>query len=247
VDGDGQITSDKLRDTLIRLKSKTDVEKLMRAFNTEGKCVTLEEFRDAWIKKDLAQTNEDFQLDKICGTSKSPKKRLDKTLIRDLRRAFDGIDTKHTGRINFEHLEQLFIQAGERVESARLRELVRFFSSTYEEAEKGITFDDFCDGIAKRDVLLKHPLGKKLAQITLLEHVLRSQELSRCMDRGIVVRGERQLIVDKIVFDTSTKFTLVSTKQDTHGIDCVYTFRFCGGGHQSSVSPSASSRQCRRR
>jgi hypothetical protein len=168
---------------------------------------------------------------------------LDKTLIRDLRRAFDGIDTKHTGRINFEHLEQLFIQAGERVESARLRELVRFFSSTYEEAEKGITFDDFCDGIAKRDVLLKHPLGKKLAQITLLEHVLRSQELSRCMDRGIVVRGERQLIVDKIVFDTSTKFTLVSTKQDTHGIDCVYTFRFCGGGHQSSVSPSASSRR----
>jgi serine/threonine protein kinase len=245
VDGDGEISSDELRDSLIRLKKccveSQDVERLMKSFNTEGKLVTLEQFRDAWVKKDLAHNllsdQEDFQLDKIISVAKAT---VEKPLVRELRRAFDEIDKTHSGRISRDLLFQFFEQAHESVKPSELDELMNFFA--FSNKLEGITFDDFCDGVAKRDVLLKHPLGQKLARFAGLEHLIHSQELSRCMGRGFIVSGERQAIVDKIVF-ASTKFSLLTTKQDAQGTDCVYTFRLSGGHNSHSSSPSANRRR----
>ena len=248
VDGDGVITADELRDALIRLKkgsvSPNEVDELMRMFSSNGQAVTIDQFRDAWVKRDLAHCSftdqEEFQLGKIVSIVNMS---VEKQLVKQLRHAFDEIDKSHSGTISRERLREFFASAEVAATTAELNELMNFFGSSL--MTQAITFDDFCEGIAKRDVLLKHPLGQKLAKMSDLEPLVRSQELSLCMGSGFTVCGRRETIVDKLVF-TSPKIALVTKKQDAKGRDCVYTFRLsieAGGSHMSPPASTSSRRR----
>lgn len=58
-----------------------------------------------------------------------------------------------------------------------------------------IPFDAFVMGIVQRDILLRHPMGRRLAAATNLAALFQSRNVSECVRHGFVVVGLQNVIL----------------------------------------------------
>ncbi|RNC30249.1 protein kinase, partial [Trypanosoma cruzi] len=134
IDGYGRITRDEVRDMLATLRGERvgaeDVSELIQLFtgNAGSAFITYKQFRDTWVKKDLAhrpfRRRNDFQLSKIIGTQMDM---VEREVVRQLRLAFDSVDDLHTGAISVDQWKRLFKRCEIKVTEEEIYSLMRFF------------------------------------------------------------------------------------------------------------------------
>ncbi|KAG8341343.1 Protein kinase domain [Trypanosoma vivax] len=232
IDGYGKITRDQLRDMLTTLHgekvSAEEVGELVKLFTGHEKStvITYEQFRDAWVKKDLAHLSfkhsGDFQLSKIISTHKDD---VERDVVRKLRRAFDSIDDLHTGVINVNQWKQLFKRNNCNVNDEELCSLMRFFDEHNQCKLGEITFDMFLDGVVHREMLVRHPMGRKLAAATNLAELLQTRRVTVSVLHGFIVCGIESAIIGKLQ-SQSDRLTLLFKGDTAPGTEQVYSFRY---------------------
>ncbi|RNF26812.1 putative protein kinase [Trypanosoma conorhini] len=205
IDGYDDITRDEIRDMLATLHGgrvdAEDVAELMQLLTGDAasESVTYKQFREAWVKKDLGRqafrANNDFQLLKIMDTQTVV---AEKKEVRQLRSAFDSMDELHTGAITVDQCRRLFERRRISATAEDIQSLIRFFDEPNSSGGGGITFDKFVKGVMKREVLVRHPMGKKLADATNLSEMLQLHNEYECVNHGFFVAGEQDAIAEKL-------------------------------------------------
>jgi serine/threonine protein kinase len=244
---DDCFTFDELRDALILLKKCTvdceQVMSLISIINVSGNkdVVTFEEFRNAWIEKDLAHAKHQdcqfFQLFKLASISHTE---CEASIVRQLRTAFDSVDEMHTGIISFPQWKRIFERAQIDVTDAELHSLLQFWNEVIPDGSESISFEDFVAGIVKRDILLKHPLGKKLANATNLSGFAQLRHVDQSVRTGFLVLGLRESIADKLIVQ-SERLHMISRSQRSLPNEMVISFWYRKEGQSQScchTSPS---------
>lgn len=232
IDGYGRITRDQIRDMLTTLHgekvSAADVSELIQLFTGDenSNFITYEQFCDAWVRKDLAhrpfKLQCDFQLNKIIGTRLDE---VEREVVRQLRTAFDSVDDLHTGVINVDKWRRLFARCKICVTDEEIKSLMRFFDQHDVESTGEITFDKFLVGIVKREMLVRHPMGQKLAAATNLAALLQSRKVSECVRHGFVVVGLESAVVEKLVRHQQ-RLVLLYNDDIVSETENVYSFRY---------------------
>lgn len=133
-DGFGCITRDQLRDMLTTLHGNAvptgDVEELVKLFTGDAKAdhVTFKQFRDAWVRKDLAHVpfthSSEFQLANIIGTEMDA---VERQVVRQLRTAFDSLDESHRGVIQLDQMRRVFEKCHIPVQREDCLSLMKYF------------------------------------------------------------------------------------------------------------------------
>ncbi|RNF02123.1 putative protein kinase [Trypanosoma rangeli] len=205
IDGYENITRDEIRDMLATLHgSQVEAEvvsELMQLLtgDAKSKFVTYGQFRDAWVNKGLGKRSfraqNDFQLLKIMDAQTVD---AEKKEVRQLRSAFDSVDVLHTGAITVEQCERLFERCNISATAEDIQSLMRFFDEPNYSGGRGITFDKFVKGVMKREVLVRHPMGKKLADATNLSEMRQLHNENECVNHGFFVAGEQDAIAEKL-------------------------------------------------
>lgn len=234
IDGYGKITRDQIRDMLTALHgekvSAADVSELIQLFTgkTKSTYITYEQFRDAWVRKDLAhcpfKRQGDFQLLKIIDTRMDE---VEREVVRQLRTAFDSVDDHHTGVINVDQWKRLFARCKISVTDEEIHSLMRFFDERDLESAGEITFDRFLMGMVKREMLVRHPMGPKLAKATNLAALLQSRKLSECVRHGFFVFGHENVVVKKLL-RFRERLVLLYNDDVASDTENVYSFRYAG-------------------
>ncbi len=195
VDHNGdKITKDELRDCLIALNhgelvSSDDVTTVAELFHPASRdCITYAEFRKAWVEDDIGHAkfryDQVFTLPKIAELNHPTANR---NVMKLLRQSFDSLDETHVGAFTRESLQQLFRKSSIKVTDEELESLVE--SLTAINHKKTVTFDDFFHAIAEDELLVRHPLGKRLASALDLMKVAHLGEISELVHGGITVLG----------------------------------------------------------
>ncbi|CUF04177.1 protein kinase, putative [Bodo saltans] len=237
---DDCFTFDELRDALILLKKCTvdceEVMSLISMINVSGNkdIVTFEEFRNAWIEKDLAHAKHQdcqfFQLFKLASISHTE---CEAHIVRQLRTAFDSVDEMHTGIISFPQWKRIFERAHIDVTDAELHGLLQFWNEVIPDGSEAISFEDFVAGIVKRDILLKHPLGKKLANATNLSGFAQLRHVDQSVRTGFLVLGLRESIADKLIVQ-SERLHMINRSQRSMPNEMVISFWYRKEGQPQS-------------
>lgn len=198
-----RFTFDELRDALIVLKKcavdSDEVNSLIEVMtgSTNNMEVTFHQFRSSWIEHDLAhaphQDSQFFQLFKLASLS-HPECEPD--IVRLLRNAFNSVDDTHTGIISFVQWKHIFEKANICVSDYELHCLLHYWNEVIPDGS--ISFEDFVTGIVKRDIFLKHPLGRKLASATNLAGFAELRNVNQSARNGFLVLGARESIADKL-------------------------------------------------
>ncbi|ORC84688.1 putative protein kinase [Trypanosoma theileri] len=234
IDEYGEIGRDQIRDMLNTLHgekvSADDVSELMELFtgDRKSKSITYQQFYDAWVKKDLAhrpfKLQSEFQLPNIIGAQMVETER---EVVRQLRAAFDSVDELHTGVINVYQWRKLFKRCNIDVTDEEIKSLMRFFDEREIGSNGEITFDKFLIGVVKRDILVRHPMGKKLAIATNLASLLESRNVSECIMHGFLVFGLPNAVLKRL---TSCRERLMLMYNDdmVSTTSNVYSFRYLG-------------------
>ncbi|KPI83799.1 hypothetical protein ABL78_7163 [Leptomonas seymouri] len=136
-DGFGCITRDQLRDMLTTLHGDavppSDVDELVSLFTGDAKAdsITFKQFRDAWVRKDLAHTpfthSTEFQLMNIIGTEMDA---VERQVVRQLRTAFDNLDENHRGVIQLDQVRRIFEKCHIPVQQEECLSLIKYFHKT---------------------------------------------------------------------------------------------------------------------
>nr|CCC93562.1 putative protein kinase [Trypanosoma congolense IL3000] len=234
IDGHGMINRDQIRDMLTTLRGAgvvaEEVTELIELFtgNAGSDSITYEEFRDAWVNKDLAHSsfkrNRDFQLPKIIDTEVD---NVDRKTVRQVRGAFDRVDKLHTGIIDAERLKQHFEECNSPANEEEIQSIIRFFDERGVGQRGEITFHMFLKGVVKREMLVRHPLGWKLAEVTSLTKFLQLRKLRESLRRGILVCGLWTDVVKKLM---TQKDRLVPFCEGRKLSDVEHVFSFCYTG-----------------
>ncbi|CBH15400.1 protein kinase, putative [Trypanosoma equiperdum] len=234
IDGYGDITRDQLRDMLTTLHGKKvsaeGVSELVHLFTgkKDSMFVTFKQFHDAWVIRDLAHSSfkhsDDFQLPKIIDTEMDG---VERKVVRQVRTAFDCVDELHTGVIDMNQLKRLFERCQTDVNDEEIRSLIRFFDE-HEVGNRGeITFRMFLKGVVSRDMLVRHPMGRKLAAATNLAALYRYCELRESVRRGVFVSGVWDNIVKKLM-KHADRLVLIRDVVNMSDVERVYSFCYVG-------------------
>ncbi|EAN86819.1 putative protein kinase [Trypanosoma cruzi] len=234
IDGYGRITRDEVRDMLATLRGERvgaeDVSELIQLFtgNADSAFITYKQFRDTWVKKDLAhrpfRRRNDFQLSKIIGTQMDM---VEREVVRQLRLAFDSVDDLHTGAISVDQWKRLFKRCEIKVTEEEIYSLMRFFDERDPSSGSEITFDKFLMGVVKREMLVRHPMGPKLAAATNLAALLQSRKVSECVNHGFFVVGLQNAVVEKLK-NCRERLMFMYNDDIASDTENVYSFRYLG-------------------
>ncbi|CAJ1035900.1 putative Protein tyrosine kinase/Protein kinase domain containing protein [Leishmania utingensis] len=136
-DGYGCITRDQVRDMLTTLHGDfvptEDVDELVRLFTGDASAasITFEQFRDAWVSKDLAHIpfthSSEFQLVNIIGTEMDA---VEQGVIRELRTAFNSLDENHRGVIQLHQVQRVFEKHHIPVHKEECLSFIKYFHET---------------------------------------------------------------------------------------------------------------------
>ncbi|CAG9582404.1 conserved hypothetical protein [Leishmania major strain Friedlin] len=136
-DGYGCITRDQVRDMLTTLHGDVvpteDVDELVRLFTGDASAasITFQQFRDAWVSKDLAHTpfshNSEFQLVNIIGTEMDA---IERGVVRQLRTAFNSLDESHRGVIQLHQVQRVFERCHIAVHKEDCLSFIKYFHET---------------------------------------------------------------------------------------------------------------------
>ncbi|CAJ1034348.1 Protein tyrosine kinase/Protein kinase domain containing protein, putative [Leishmania lindenbergi] len=136
-DGYGCITRDQVRDMLTTLHGDfvptEDVDELVRLFTGDASAasITFEQFRDAWVSKDLAHIpfthSSEFQLVNIIGTEMDA---VEQGVIRELRTAFNSLDENHRGVIQLHQVQHVFEKHHIPVHKEECLSFIKYFHET---------------------------------------------------------------------------------------------------------------------
>ncbi|CCW64756.1 unnamed protein product [Phytomonas sp. EM1] len=276
-DGYGKITRDQIRDMLTYLHGDVvgpdKVSELVNLFtgNPESKEITFEQFRDAWVNKDLTHApfthSSEFQLANIIGTQMDE---VERQVVRQLRVAFDSVDKHHLGVIDLKELKEVFKCARINVDEEDVISLMHFFLDQ-ELVVKGnnfknnggayllpskynaiggngvscvvspttvsrspqvyqnlyITFENFVMGITQRNILLRHPLGRKLAAATNLTALFHSRNVTECVRHGFLVVGLQNVVLEKLA-SIPDRLLLLYSDEIVSTTENIYSFRYLG-------------------
>lgn len=204
IDTDGygdKITRDEMRDAVISLRrGKVDkgvLEQIMSILDPQNVgFISFEQFRDAWIEHDFARTYfKDANIAQLSSLSNVIHNSVEKEVVRQLRAAFDLFDDSHSGVIVKDKWRQVFVNAQIDVTDDEITRLVQYVGSLTDNA---ITFEDFLIGIVKRDLLIKHPMGKKLAKAANLTNFAMARQVNEFLTTGFTVVGLRDAVLEKI-------------------------------------------------
>lgn len=94
----------------------------------------------------------------------------------------------------------------------------------------------------KSDILLKHPLGRKLAAATNLVAVFQSRNVTECVRHGFLVTGSQKVILAKLA-SMPERLLLLYSDEVVSNTESVYSFRYLGssalvtGATMSSATP----------
>jgi serine/threonine protein kinase len=105
-----------------------------------------------------------------------------------------------------------------------------------------ISFDSFVSGIVKSDILLKHPLGRKLAAATNLAAMFQSRNVTECVRHGFLVTGLQNVILAKLA-SMPERLLLLYSDEVVSNTENIYSFRYLGssalvtGATMSSATP----------
>ncbi|KAG5491926.1 hypothetical protein GH5_00819 [Leishmania sp. Ghana 2012 LV757] len=88
-----------------------------------------------------------------------------------------------------------------------------------------ISFDSFVRGIVKSDILLKHPLGRKLAAATNLAALFQSRNVTECVSHGFLVYGLQNVILAKLT-SVPERLLLLYSDEVTSNTESIYSFRY---------------------
>ncbi|GET92562.1 hypothetical protein, conserved [Leishmania tarentolae] len=108
-----------------------------------------------------------------------------------------------------------------------------------------VSFNSFVRGIVKSDILLKHPLGRKLAAATNLAALFQSRSVTECVRHGFLVTGLQSVILAKLA-KTPERLQLLLSEKVAANAENVYSFRYLGssvlvtGPTTSTPTPSMS-------
>ncbi|CAJ1992863.1 protein kinase [Leishmania donovani] len=133
-DGYGCITRDQVRDMLTTLHGDVvpteDVDELVCLFTGDASAasITFQQFRDAWVSKDLAHTpfthNSEFQLVNIIGTEMDA---VERGVVRQLRTAFNSLDENHRGVIQLHQVQRVFEKCQIAVHKEECLSFIKYF------------------------------------------------------------------------------------------------------------------------
>ncbi|KPA85911.1 hypothetical protein ABB37_00222 [Leptomonas pyrrhocoris] len=105
-----------------------------------------------------------------------------------------------------------------------------------------ISFDSFVSGIVKSDILMKHPLGRKLAAATNLAAMFQSRNVTECVRHGFLVTGLQNIILAKLA-SIPERLLLLYSDEVVSNTENIYSFRYLGssalvtGATMSSATP----------
>lgn len=268
-DGFGKITRDQIRDMLTTLHgdavSKAEVSELVNLFTRDpsSKEITFNQFRDAWVNEDLAHIpfthSSEFQLANIIGTQMDE---VERQVVRQLRMAFDSVDVEGNGVIELDELRRVFEKCQIWVQEEELVSLMRYFSErnllvksspppsmgcnelsrSSQRQHRSISFDAFVTGIAQREILLRHPLGRKLAAATNLTALFHSRNVTECVRHGFLIVGLQNVVLEKLA-SVPERLRLLYSDEVVSTTENIYSFRYLGssallsGATMSVVSP----------
>ncbi|KAG5466638.1 hypothetical protein LSCM1_00805 [Leishmania martiniquensis] len=88
-----------------------------------------------------------------------------------------------------------------------------------------ISFNSFVRGIVKSDILLKHPLGRKLAAATNLAALFHSRNVTECVSHGFLVSGLQSTIVAKLT-SVPERLLMLYSGEVTVNAENIYSFRY---------------------
>lgn len=238
----GGISRDQIRDALTTLSNEAtksdDVSEMMKLLTGDEKSekVTFEEFRRAWVSRDLAHTDltqkKHFQLEEIV---KLHPKHLEPPTVRQLRTAFDSVDSSHTGVITIKQWKEFFERLNVKVETKDLVSLMQAFKSgtcgggsscgTPTESDY-LSFDFFVSGI--QEALLRHPMGRKLALATNLNALFNSYNVKDCLWHGFLVSCRPEKVLK--LLQKESRLQLLHSSEMKASKSKTYTFRYTPEG-----------------
>eukprot|EP00796_Vickermania_ingenoplastis_P005606 gene5607-4028_t len=258
----GSLSRDQLRDALTSLGKEAskseDVTELIRLITGDGgrKEITFEEFRRAWVSKDLENAplsiKKHFTLENLV---KLHPKHLEPPTVRQLRAAFDTVDVDHTGVITVEQLRAFFLRYNIKAETADLVSLINIFrggeggraatgkgggspaTSSPVERKEGdyVAFDNFVSGI--QEALLRHPMGRKLAVATNLTALFHTYNVKDCLWHGFLVSGTPEQILQQLL-KAPGRLTLLHSSEVGSTMSKTYTFRFTAELDEAAAAKS---------
>ncbi|CBZ30605.1 conserved hypothetical protein [Leishmania mexicana MHOM/GT/2001/U1103] len=109
-----------------------------------------------------------------------------------------------------------------------------------------VSFNSFVRGIVKSDILLKHPLGRRLAAATNLAALFQSRNVMECVRHGFLVAGVQNVILAKLA-SMPERLQLLYSDEVASNAENVYSFRYLGssalvtGATTSTATPPMSS------
>lgn len=194
VDHSGHLKRPEVRDVLIALNngspvSEEEVLGVMECFKVDADgTISEEEFVQGWSNAETRLGNR-LPLDRLVNIFHYD---LEKTLVEDLRSAFDRLDLSHDGLLTAENV-------------AKIQEL----NLTEEEAKQlilsmdtrkrgSVTFEDFVSAVTSAD-LVRNALGAKLQRIRELFNAVDRAAFSSYLNTGFTVAGFRDQILQKLL------------------------------------------------
>ncbi|KAG5492472.1 hypothetical protein JKF63_01050 [Porcisia hertigi] len=105
-----------------------------------------------------------------------------------------------------------------------------------------VSFDSFVCGIVKSNILLKHPLGRKLAAATNLATLFQSCNVTECVRSGFLVIGLQKVVLAKLT-SMPERLMLLYSDEMVSNTEKIYSFRYLGssalvvGGTMSNTTP----------
>lgn len=196
VSGDGFLERNEVRDALIKLNNdeavtEQELDDFMSKFNVDEKGrITEEEFIIGWSKNqntlgkkyDVSRMTNLFHYD------------LEKEFLRELRKAFDSIDTERTGVITTENMRSLNVGLSD-------EEIQQLFD-TIDPAHKGvgsITFEHFVDICARYDVLKNTSIAIRLRRLESIFMLTEHTSFKAYLNTGYTVAGKPESIKAQLI------------------------------------------------
>ncbi|KAK7198234.1 Protein kinase domain/Protein tyrosine kinase/EF-hand domain containing protein [Novymonas esmeraldas] len=105
-----------------------------------------------------------------------------------------------------------------------------------------VSFDSFVCGIVKSDILLKHPLGRRLAAATNLAALFQSRNVTECVRHGFLVTGLQNVVLAKLA-SMPERLLLLYSDEVVSNTENIYSFRYLGssalvsGATMSTATP----------
>lgn len=228
MEGTAALTKEQLRDALISLSGgpvkKEEVTKLLVLLLTEEgaakkSSVAFDEFRLAWVEREIAKSSfaqqYRFQLEAIL---KLPARRIDPSTVSQLRSAFNTVNSDASGIITQEQLTSFLVKVNIDADESDVLSLIQLFRAGEPLRPDGkrtenVSFDAFITGM--QEVLLRHPLGKKIANATNLISLFESSSMRDCLHHGFIAVGPSTQLLTKLL--THRRLTLLENVKRSDG------------------------------